>query len=164
MASALTHVLRVALVEGLFHDIRYAFRVLGRSPGFAALAIGTLAVGIGATVAMFSVADAVLIRPVAYRDPDRLVQIWGQNLRRNIPFHTVGYPDVAIWRAEAQSFESIVAVTGGTASLAGHGDAEAVRVARVNAELLPMLGAGAGFGRTFQPDEDRPGENPHDGR
>ena len=87
MADTLAHRLHAALVEGPWHDVRYALRVLRRSPGFTALAIGTLAVGIGATVAMFSLADAVLIRPVSYRDPQGLVQIWGQNLQRNIPFH-----------------------------------------------------------------------------
>jgi putative ABC transport system permease protein len=157
MARNLIRSLRVALVENLFQDIRYALRVLRRSPGFTAVAIGTLAVAIGATVTMFSVADAVLIRPVAYRDPGRLVQIWGQNLPRRIPFHSVGYPDVAAWRHEARSFESLVAVAGGMASLAGSGDPEMVRMTSANAELLPMLGASVAAGRTFLPDEDRPG-------
>jgi len=143
----------------MLHDIRHACRVLRRSPGFTALAVITLALGIGATVTMFSVADAVLIRPVAYRDPDRLVQIWGQNLARNIPFHNVGYPDVAIWRQEARSFETLAAVAGASASLAGRGDPEMVRVTRANAELLPMLGVTMAAGRTFLPDEDRPGGN-----
>src|SRR4030042_2716594 len=101
----------------MLQDIRYALRVLRRSPGFTTLAVVTLALGIGATVTMFSVADAVLIRPVAYRDPDRLVQIWGQNLARNIPFHSVSYPDVAIWRQEARLFETLTAATSSSASL-----------------------------------------------
>ena len=160
MSRNLMRRLRTGLVENLLHDVRYALRVLRRSPGFTLVAVSTLAVGIGATVTMFSVADAVLIRPVAYRDPGRLVQIWGQNLRRNIPFHAVAYPDVAVWRAEAQSFESLVAVTAGTASLAGRGEPEMVRLTRANADLLPMLGAAVAAGRTFLPDEDRPGGNP----
>ena len=143
----------------MLQDVRYACRVLRRSPGFTALAVSTLALGIGATVTMFSVADAVLVRPVAYRDPGRLVQIWGQNLRRNIPFHTVGYPDVATWRSEARSFELLAAVASGTASLAGRGDPEMVRVTRTNAELLPTLGVTPAAGRTFLPGEDRPGGN-----
>jgi putative ABC transport system permease protein len=144
----------------MLNDIRYALRVLRHSPGFTALAVLTLGLGIGATVAMFSVADAVLIRPVAYRDPDRLVQIWGQNLARNIPFYTVSYADVAIWRREARSFEALVATTGLTASLAGRGDPEVVQVTRTNAELLPMLGVTVAAGRSFLPDEDRPGASP----
>ena len=143
----------------MLHDVRYAFRVLRRSPGFTALAVITLALGIGATVTMFSVADAVLIRPVSYRDPGRLVQIWGQNLARNIPFHNVAYPDVAIWRQEARSFEMLAALSDSSASLSGRGDPEMVRVARTNAELLPLLGVAMAAGRTFRPDEDRPGGN-----
>jgi putative ABC transport system permease protein len=144
----------------MLHDIRYAFRVLRRSPGFTTLVVITLALGIGATVTMFSVADAVLIRPVAYRDPDRLVQIWGQNLARNIPFHSVGYPDVAIWRQEARSFEMLAATTSSAASLASRGDPEMVRVTRTNAGFLPMLGVTMAAGRPFLPDEDRPGAGP----
>jgi len=144
----------------MLQDIRYAFRVLRRSPGFTTLAVVTLALGIGATVTMFSVADAVLIRPVAYRDPDRLVQIWGQNLARNIPFHSVSYPDVAIWKQEARSFESLAATVGSSASLAGRGDPEMVRVMRANAGFLPMLGVTLAAGRPFVADEDRPGADP----
>jgi putative ABC transport system permease protein len=144
----------------VLHDIRYALRVVRRSPGFTTLAVVTLGLGIGATVTMFSVADAVLIRPVPYRNPDRLVQIWGQNVARNVPFHNVPYTDVAIWRQEARSFEALAAVAGASASLAGRGDPEMVSVARTNAELLPMLGVPLAAGRAFAPDEDRPGASP----
>jgi putative ABC transport system permease protein len=144
----------------MLQDVRYACRVLRRNPGFTSLAVTTLALGIGATVTMFSVADAVLVRPVAYRDPDRLVQIWGQNLARNLPFHNVGYPDVAVWRQEARSFEALAAVAGSSASLAGRGEPEMVQVARTNAELLPILGVTMAAGRTFLPGDDRPGSSP----
>ena len=112
MSYALTRRPPAAVVEDLFHDIRYAIRVLRRSPGFAVVAVGTLAVGIGATVTMFSVADAVLIRPVPYRDPDRLVQIWGQNLRRNIPFTTSATRTSPSGGRRRTSFESIAALVG----------------------------------------------------
>lgn len=144
----------------MFHDVRYALRVVRRSPGFTLLAVATLALGIGATVTMFSVADAVLIRPVPYRSPDRLVQIWGRNVARNIPFHSVPYPDVAIWRQEARSFEALAAVVSASASLAGRGDPEMVPVVRSNAELLPALGVALAAGRAFGSDEDRPGAGP----
>ncbi len=141
----------------MLNDIRYAFRVLRRSPGFAALAVVTLALGIGATVTMFSVADAVLLRPLPYRDPARLVQIWGQNLARNIPFHQVEYADVFVWRQEARSFEGLSAAVSSTASLAGRGDPEMAQLTRANAELLPILGVTMAAGRSFLPEEDRPG-------
>jgi predicted permease len=144
----------------MLHDLRYALRVVRRSPAFAALTIVTLGLGIGATVTMFSAADAVLIRPLPYRSPDRLVQIWGQNVARSIPFHNVPYADVAVWRQEAKSFEALAAVTFASATLAGRGDPEMVEVARTNAELLPMLGGPLAAGRAFLPDEDRPGANP----
>ena len=141
----------------MINDIRYALRVFRRSPGFTALAIATLAIGIGATITVFSVADAVLVRPVAYRDPDRLVQIWGQNLARNIPYHQVEYADVVVWKKQARSFEGLSAAASSSASLAGRGDPEMVQVMRANAELLPMLGVTMATGRAFLPDEDRPG-------
>ena len=141
----------------MLQDLRFALRVLRRSPGFAALAVVTLALGIGATVTMFSVADAVLIRPLPYRDPARLVQIWGQNLARNIPFHQVEYADVSVWRQEARSFEGLSAAVSLTASLAGRGDPETVQVTRANAELLPLLGITMAAGRSFLPEEDHPG-------
>jgi len=145
----------------MFHDLRYALRVFRRSPGFTALAVVTLALGIGATVTMFSVADAVLVRPMPYPEIDRIVQIWGQNLARNVPFHNVTYPDVAAWREEARSFQGLAALTTGTASLGGRGNAEMVRLGRANAELLPMLNGGEmAAGRSFRPDEDRPGAAP----
>ncbi|RPJ80591.1 MAG: ABC transporter permease, partial [Acidobacteria bacterium] len=131
----------------MFQDIRYALRVLRRSPGFTALAIATLAVGIGATVTMFSVTDAVLIRPFAYPDPDRLVQVWGRNPARNIPFHNVSYPDVTAWQQETRSFEMLTAVMNVSASLAGRGDPEVVRVLRANASFLPMLDPRMAAGR-----------------
>jgi putative ABC transport system permease protein len=141
-------------------NLRRALHLLRRSPGFCLVAVATLGIAIGATVTIFSVADAVLIRPVPYTHPDRLVQIWGQNLRRNIPFFSLAYPDVAVWRKEARAFSAIAALSIGSASLAGHGVPEMVRLARVNAEMLPMLGTKLAAGRGFTTDEDRPGGNP----
>src|SRR5512141_2236593 len=98
-------------------NLRDAFRVFRRSPGFCLVAVATLGVAIGATVTIFSVADAVLIRPVPYPDPGRLVQIWGQNIPRNIPFYSLPYPDVAVWRKEAGAFQAISALSARAASL-----------------------------------------------
>ena len=150
-----------AVVEDLFHDIRHAIRALRRSPGFAVVAIGTLAVGIGATVTMFSVADAVLIRPVSYRDPDEARADLGPEPPAQHSRSQRGLPG----RRRLAGGGAVVRIDRGggrpgTASLAGRGDAEVVRVARVNAELLPMLGARVAAGRTFKPDEDRPGGDP----
>ena len=99
-------------------NLHHALRVFRRSPGFCLVAIATLGVAIGATVTIFSVADAVLIRPVPYSDPDRLVQIWGQNIQRNIPFRSLPYPDIAVWRKEARVFQAISALSAGAASRA----------------------------------------------
>jgi hypothetical protein len=138
-------------------NFAYGVRLLRRSPGFSIMAISVLALGIGATTTMLGVIDAVLLRPLPYDQPDRLVQVWGQDLTRGVPFHSVPYPDVAMWRQESHTLDPICAFRGGSASLTTGADPESVALARINAELPAMLGLRPAAGRFFIAEEDTPG-------
>jgi putative ABC transport system permease protein len=94
-------------VEMLSQDLRYAVRTLRRSPGFTTVATLTLTVGIGANTAIFSVADAVILRPLPYPEPSRLVELWGNVRRAKIERRGTSFPDYADWRNRSQSFESM---------------------------------------------------------
>ncbi len=143
------------------HDLRYALRTLRRSPGFTAIAVTALALGIGAATTIFSVVDAVLVRPMPYAQPDRLVQIWSQNLERGISFYSTPYPDVAVWRTDARSFDALGAQAVSSASLAtSAGEPESVSVSRVTASFFPVFGTRMAIGRAFLDAEDAPG-GPH---
>jgi len=133
-------------------DIRYAIRQLRKSPGFTAVAVITLALGIGANTAIFSVVNAVLLRPLAYRDPDKLVVILHNG--RN-PVAPANFLD---WRALGQSFESMGAAEAASASLLGIDRAEEVAGLHITADILPMLGVQPLLGRVFLPQEQEPGK------
>jgi putative ABC transport system permease protein len=147
-------------MEELLRDIRHALRVLIASPGFTAVAVLALALGIGANTAMFSVVNAVLMRPLPFHDAERLVRIWGSTPSKNIPFHNVFYADAADWKRESRSFEAMSAAVAGSANLTLGDEPERLARWRVNAEFFPMLGTQFQTGRGFVPEEDRPGAPP----
>src|SRR5579871_5147552 len=124
-------------------DLRYAIRSLGKSPGFAMLAVLALALGIGANTAIFSVVNSVLLRPLAYGDPDRLVTILHFG---NDPVSPDDYLD---WRKQSRSFEQMGAAQVWGATLRGSDHAEALRGMEVSANLFDVLGVPALRGRTF---------------
>lgn len=133
----------------LYADVKYGLRQLGRSPGFTLVAVVTLALGIGGSAAMFTVINAVLLKPLAYGDPDRLVQISGG--ATEIRFEEM--------RAVARSFTDIGAYTGGleNVTISGGSEPEALKGARVSANFLTILGVAPLLGRGFLPREDAPG-------
>src|SRR5690242_8249732 len=92
-------------------DLRYAARSLRKSPGFTVVAAVTLALGVGANTAIFSVVNAVMLRPLPFKDPDRLVQIWENNLERDRATFAVSHPNFLDWRRDARSFQSMAAIT-----------------------------------------------------
>lgn len=147
-------------MEMFLRDIRYALRTLAGSPTFTAVAVLTLALGIGANTAIFSVVDAVLLRPLPYPDPGRLVQIWGTDPARYIPYHCVWYADVCEYRKQSRSFEFISAAAYGTRNLVLGDQPERIPSLAVNAGFFQMLGARFQRGRGFLPEEDRPGGPP----
>jgi putative ABC transport system permease protein len=145
----------------LLHDTRFAVRILLNNPGLALVAVVALALGIGANTAIFSVVNTVLLRPLPYKDPDRLVWIWASSPTRNIPFHFFQYPDFVDWRQQARSFESMSAYFPAAATLTGPGgqshEPEWVYHLRVNASFFHMLGVRRILGRDFVEADDRPG-------
>ena len=140
----------------ILKDARYAARGLTSKPAFSAIVIATLTLGIGATVAIFSVVNGILLRPLPYSEPRRLVSIETMD-----PYGTVSEPEFVDFQREARSLERVAAIAYATASLTG-GDAEPERIrgARVSDGFFPILGVPAHLGRGFTPDEDKPGGAP----
>ncbi|MEK6303158.1 MAG: ABC transporter permease [Acidobacteriota bacterium] len=146
-------------METFLHDIRYSFRMLRKSPGFTAVATLTLALGIGANSAIFSVVNALLLRPLPFKDPDRLVRIWGKFEKDGIPKNWISEPELIDLNQMSESFEDIAAYQGSGVNLTGNQDPVRINAAFVNASLFPVLGINATLGRTFSADEDQPGRN-----
>ncbi len=140
----------------LAQDIRIALRAFARNPGFALAAILSLALGIGANTAIFSVANALLLRPLPYKDADRLVILWNRSPGLDILqdwFSTAQYLDI---KNGHRGFEELAIASGGLDNLTGEGEPERIGTIRVSSNLLPMLGAQTASGRLFLPDEDVP--------
>src|SRR6516165_8758296 len=138
-------------------DLRHSIRTLRRSPTFTIAALLSLAIGIGAAAAVFGIADALLLRPLPYQDPDRLVILWNRSPGLGITqdwFSTAQYLDI---RNNHRGFEQVAIAIGGNYNLTGKGEPERVGTIRVSSGLLPMLGTHAQIGRLFVPDEDWPG-------
>jgi predicted permease len=137
---------------GLAHDIRYAARTLVRAPGFTAVAIITLALGIGANTTIFSVMHAVLLRPLPYADPSRLVNVG--EARDGGHTGTVGFATVVDWRAETQTLEDLALVRTWSPTLITTSGPERIPGVRVTANFFGLLGVRPVLGRDFRPDED----------
>jgi len=142
----------------MLKDVSYAFRMMGRNPGVTAVAVLTLALGIGANTAMFSVVNAVLLRPLPYNNPEQLVTIPAQIPSMNIFGAFVEYNTYAEWwRGQSRSFLSMSAYTPGWVSLTSVNDPERLFLCRVSAGFLAMIGVRPAVGRDFLADDDRPG-------
>jgi putative ABC transport system permease protein len=141
----------------MLQDLRFAIRTLGRAPGFAAIAVLTLALGIGATSLVFSWASTVLTASAPVVDMDRLAAVWSHNRSQGETKNVVSAQDFTEWRRRQQSFEHFGAMRRGALNLSG--TAEPVRVATqfVTADLLHVLGVDPAIGRVFTPDEELPG-------
>jgi len=148
----------VAWLANGWQDIRYGARLMRRTPGFATAAILTVALGIGATTAMFSVVYGVVLRPLPYRDPDRLVNLWSTAIKRGLPRANVGMANVYDWKARNHVFEDIAALRAvANFNLTGQGEPERLNGSRVSSNLFPVLGVTPLIGRTFTEDEDEIG-------
>lgn len=147
----------VQFLATLRQDLRYGLRQLRSHPGFTTVAVLTLALGIGATSAIFSVTDAVLLQALPYRHPDHLV-VLQERIRKISPdLMKVSAPDIAVIQHTTHVFANIAAFQNERFNLTGSGDPERVRAARVSASLWPMLGASPRLGRVLTTEEDRPG-------
>ena len=145
------------MMETLIQDLRFGIRLLLKNPGFSAVAVLALALGIGANTAIFSVVDAVLFRPLPFDHPDRLVAVWEHDLTKGDDHDSVMAANYLDWRNRNQVFEEMSAHAGGSVNLTGLAEPERIRAARVSAGLFPLLGVQPEIGRVFLPDEDQPG-------
>jgi len=144
-------------VEQIGQDFRYGLRILRKSPGFSAVAVLTLALAIGANTAIFSIVDQVLLRPLPFREPSRLISLHEALPNLGYPKMGFSHPDLAVLAREQKSFEALGAFQDKHMEISGRGEPQRVTAARVSASLFPMLGAQPVLGRTFTPEEDAPG-------
>ncbi|HTK28191.1 MAG TPA: ABC transporter permease [Vicinamibacterales bacterium] len=140
-------------MAGWGHDLRYAFRTLRHAPGFALVAILTIALGIGATTTMFSVLHAVVLRPLPYAEPDRLVNVGDA---KDGHTGTVGFATAVDWQDQTRSFEGMALVRTWTPTLVADGEPERIPGVRVAANFFSLLGVRPAIGRDFAAAEDRP--------
>jgi putative ABC transport system permease protein len=140
----------------LLQDIRYGIRMLMKNPGFTIIAVFTLALGIGANTAIFSIVNAELLRPLPFRDSGRLVSVATGNSRMHSSNGSSSYPDFADWRSQNQVFEKMAAYTDAAFTLTGQENPAHLEGASVSAEMFDLLGVSPELGRTFQAGEDEP--------
>ncbi len=148
-------------METLKQDLVYGLRLLAKNPRFTAVAVLSLAIGIGATTAIFSVTNALLLRPLPYKDADRLVILWNRSPGLNVAqdwFSPGQYLDI---KTDNQTFAQVAATIDSSFNLTGQGQPYRVEGARVSSSLFPLLGTQAMMGRVFSPDEDEEGKTDH---
>lgn len=145
-------------MQTLWQDLRYAVRMLAKAPGFTAVAVLTIALGIGANTAIFSVIDAVLLRPLPFHDPDRVVQIL--ETAKNLPYVETSGEDYFDWESQNHSLEaSSITTWEESYDASGAGEPETASVIRAQANFFSVLGVEPFLGRAFVPGEDRPGKD-----
>ena len=150
------------MLQSLVADVRYTWRSLVRAPGFAVAAIGVLALGIGATTAMFSILNTVLLRPLPFAEPDRLVRLFHvppQATFPGIPLFSLSPANFYDWQREATSFDGMAMYRTRSFTLTGSGTPRPVVAATVGAGFFDIVRGQPAQGRVFRPDEDRPGAN-----
>jgi predicted permease len=149
----------VTLVESLAQDLRFGLRMLRKSPGFTAVAVLTLSLGIGANTAIFSIVNSALLRPLSYPEPQQLYVVreivpqWA----KSTPSLDANLPDFQIWQKQVHSFEGVAITEGTSADLTGVGEPEQIRGMRVSASLLDVLGVRPALGPGFLPQQDEAG-------
>jgi putative ABC transport system permease protein len=141
----------------IIKDLRYGIRLLFKNPGFTLIAVLTLALGIGANTAIFSVVNALMLRPLPYKDADRLVWIWGTNPKNGIPQEAASAPDYADWKKLSESFEDMGGFSRTAMILVSEGEPERLMGGAVTDGFFSTLQAQPILGRVFTPEEDKPG-------
>ena len=136
----------------LMQDVRYALRMLAKAPGFAAIGILTLALGIGANTAIFSVVNGVLLNPLPYPHPEQVMTVAGKT--SDFPESSISYPNFEDWVRENHTFASLAAYRQTSFNLTGQGDAQRVSAMEVSATFFPLLGVNPVLGHNFSPQED----------
>jgi putative ABC transport system permease protein len=146
-------------MESIFADLRYGLRILLKQPGFTLVAVITLALGIGANTAIFSLVNSILLRPLPFREPDRLVRMVQASPMLGLPSWGVSQADYAAYREQNRSFESIAIYNATATNLTGAGEPERLPIVTVTADFFKVFGVNPLLGRTFVEGEDAPGRN-----
>ena len=144
-------------MRNIWQDVRYGWRMLAKNPGFTLVAVLTLALGIGANTAIFSIVNGVLLRPLPFANAERMVTVWGTNVSRGTRKNNASYLNFKDWQEQNHVFSHIAAYSGAGAILSG-GDAlpEQLDGTAVSADIFALLGTPPALGRTFTPEEERP--------
>src|SRR5258708_19263315 len=140
-------------MKNFVHDLRWAVRLMGKSPGFTAVAIIALPLGIGANTAIFSVVNSVLLRPLPYRDAQRMAIVWETNKAQGWNRMGPSGPNYLDFRDQSKSFEDLALLEQGTGTVTGFGEPRQVPALRVSTNFLPVLGVHPILGRNFAPAE-----------
>lgn len=143
------------LEEDMFQDLQLGVRLLIKHPSFTAIAVLTLALGIGACITIFSVVNSVLLRPLPYPDADHLVFLWSASPQQNIKETASAYANISEWRNQNKSFEDLAVFDPASVTLTGAAEPERVQSVRASANLFPLLSVSPALGRTFTPDEEQ---------
>jgi hypothetical protein len=138
------------MMGALLHDLRYGLWMLAKNPGFTAAAVLTLALGIGANTAMFSVVNGVLLNPLPYWQPDRLVALYSRTT--DDPRSSISYPNFLDWVRDNRSFSALAAFRADDFNLTGMGEPERVPAEMISASFFPLLGVNPVIGRAFRPE------------
>src|SRR5437899_9122767 len=149
---------RVNWIQDFVQDLRFGLRMLRKSPGVTGVAIFTLALGIGATTAIFSVVDSLLLRPLPYRNSHRVVRIWNTFSPRGMTELTASEPEFLAYR-QSQTFAHVAGFALGSTTLTGRGDPARLSVSWVTSDFLTVIGTQPVLGRSFSPDEHEPGHD-----
>ena len=145
------------LLEAVWHDLRYGGRVIRKNPALSLTIVITVALGIGANVTIFGVINAVLLEPLPYKDPDRLVRLWQSNPSQNQSEGLVSAPNFLDWQTQQTTFEQLAALELATFNLTGSGEPQRIAAARITTNLTPALGVAPALGRSFSSEEDKNG-------
>lgn len=148
---------RSNFIGDVAQDVRFALRMFTKNPAFTAIAVLALALGIGANTAIFSVVDAILLRPLPYKNPERLVMVWENATHLGFPKNTPSPANFLDWQKQATVFEGMAAFAERSLNLTGVGEPERLDGRRVSANLFDLLGVRPIVGRTFVADDDKPG-------
>ncbi|HEV2884231.1 MAG TPA: ABC transporter permease, partial [Pyrinomonadaceae bacterium] len=147
------------MLTTLWQDVRYSIRMLLKHPGYTFLAVITLALGIGANAAIFSIVNDVLLRSLPYDEPDRIVTLWENNTKEGLPRDDVSPANFLDWRERQQSFSEIAFANPSSMDYAGGSEPEVIRAAAVSQGFFQVFRTNAMYGRTFLPDEHEAGKN-----
>ena len=145
-------------MQTFWQDLRFGARMLMKKPGFTIVAVIILALGIGANAAVFSLINAVLLKPLPFYEPERLVMVWEEASFAGFPRQEPAPANYVDWKAQQSVFEDMAAIGFSSFRLTGDGEPQQIFANSVTASFFPLLGIGPSLGRTFSPEEEKEGD------